>query len=197
MLARLLPLQVAGAGAFTEKVEDRRQWQEDTMDYFDHINPGLKKFIKVVEAEKDVVDKSCAKESKNKYTTKVTADEMQVWRALQNLTSGEARKVITSVKAENVFRALQKLHMRPGPSSASKQGVVLMDFSGMAATPTKTREETRNLITDTERKTTMVEDVLEEERNENRAQSVFVRFWFDFFFCAFRYSGKSAKSFRV
>ena len=144
------------------------------MDYFDHINPGMKEFLKEVEVEKDLVDGSWARARESMYTTKVTEDDTQVWRALKNLTSGEARKVVTTVKGENGFRAWQKLHMRFGPSLASKQGMVLMDFSGMVARPAKTTEETRNLITEMERKIKMVEDVTGEEVSENHAKSVLV-----------------------
>ena len=66
---------------------------------------------------------------------------------------------MTSIKTENGYRAWQKLHMRFGPSLSCKQGMVLMEFSAMVAKPAKTPDETRNLITEMERKIKLVEDV--------------------------------------
>ena len=49
-----------------------------------------------------------------------------------------------------------------------------MEFSGMVARPAKNPEETRNLITEMERKRKMVEDVTGEDVSENHAKSVLV-----------------------
>ena len=49
-----------------------------------------------------------------------------------------------------------------------------MDFSGMVASPAKTTEETRNLITEMERKMKMVDDFAGEEVTENHPKSVVV-----------------------
>jgi hypothetical protein len=112
---------------FSDKAEDWRQWHDDVMDYFDNVNPGMKEVPKEVEGETDVVDEGWVLDRHDRHTAKITSDELQVRRALRNLTSGEVRKVVTSIKTESGFRAWQKLHMRFGPSLASKQGVVLMD----------------------------------------------------------------------
>ena len=101
-----LPVKAMLPGTFTDKVEDWRQWQEDVMDYFDNINPGMKEFLKEVEAETETVDDEWLRQQAH-HSNRITSDELQVWRALKTLTTGEARKVITSIKTENGFRAWQ------------------------------------------------------------------------------------------
>ena len=46
-----LPSKSLVPGVFTDNLEDWGQWQEDMLDYFDHINPGMKEFFKEVEVE--------------------------------------------------------------------------------------------------------------------------------------------------
>ena len=104
-----------------------------------------------------MIDDNWAKAQTN-FPAKVITDELNVYRVLKNPTTGEARKVVVSVKGENSFRAWQKLHMRFGPSLASKQGMVLMDISTMVARPAKTPEQTRNLITEMEKKTKAIKN---------------------------------------
>jgi hypothetical protein len=169
-----LPVKAMLPNAFTDKPEDWRQWQEDMMDYLDNITPGMKTFLKEVADETETVDEEWLLAAQHNHSTKVTSDELQVWRALKTLTTGEARKVVTSIKTENGYRAWQKLHMRFGPSLSCKQGMVLMEFSAMVAKPAKTPDETRNLITEMERKIKLVEDVTGEEISENHAKSVLV-----------------------
>jgi hypothetical protein len=169
-----IPMKSLVPGVFMDKAEDWRQLQDDAMDYFDNVNLWMKEFLKEVEAETDVVDEAWLLDGQDRHTAKITSDELHVWRMLKNLTNGEARKVVTSIKTENGFRAWQKLHMRFGPSLASKQGMVLMEFSAMMARPAKTQDETRSLAMEMERRIKLVEDVTGEEVSENHVKLVLV-----------------------
>ena len=157
---------------FTNKEEDWRRWQDDAMDYFDSLNEGMKDLLKEVELEARPVDNAWLEAQV--HDARVKGDQVQLWRALKNLTDGEARKVVTSVKEENGFRAWQKLHQRFGPSLSSKQGLVLMEFSGMVAKPAKTPTETRTLVTEMEQRIKLVEDITGTEVSENHVKSVLV-----------------------
>lgn len=169
-----LPMKSMVPKAFTNQEEEWRQWQEDVMDYFDNVNPGMRKFLMEVEAQVDPISDKWIEDKVQEHGTKVAGDKVQVWRALKNLTDGEARKVVNSVRSEDGFRAWQKLHMRFGPSLASQQGVVLMELSGMVSKPAKTPAETRALITEMERRVKRVEDITGEEIGEGHAKSVLV-----------------------
>ena len=159
---------------FSNKEEECRRWQEDVTDFFDSQNVGMRDLLKKVELEANPVDENWVRLNGAQYGHKVAGDKVQIWRALKGLTDGEARKVITSVKEEDGFRAWQKLHQRFGPSLSSKQGIVLMEFSGMVAKPAKTPAETRLLVTEMEQRIKLVEDTTGTEIGENHAKSVLV-----------------------
>ena len=158
---------------FSNKEEDWRRWQDDAMDYFDSINPGMKELLKEIEVETVPVDDDWIKKAQH-HDSKVREDQVQIWRALKNLTDGEGRKVVTSVRSENGYRAWQKLHMRFGPSLSSKQGLVLMELSGMVSKPAKNPAETRMLLTEMEQRIKVVEDITGEDVSENHAKSILV-----------------------
>ena len=169
-----IPIKSMVPKTFNNQEDQWRQWQDDVMDYFDSITPGMRKFLKEVELETEPVGEAWLTEKAGSHDEKVLGDQVQVWRALKSLTDGEARKVVTSVSSENGFRAWQKLHMRFGPSLSSKQGMVLMEFSAMVAKPAKNPTETRMLLTEMERRIKLVEDVTDEQISENHAKSVLV-----------------------
>ena len=169
-----LPVKAMLPNPFSDKPEEWRQWQEDMMDYLDSITPGMKAFLKEVADETEAVDDAWLMNAQQEHSTKITGDELAVWRALKTLTTGEARKVVTSIRTENGYRAWQKLHQRFGPSLSCKQGMVLMEFSAMVSKPAKTPDETRHLITEMERRIKMVEEVTGEDVSENHAKSVLV-----------------------
>ena len=105
-----------------------RGTQDDLLDFLDCSNPGMRSFLKDVEAQTEELKDEWMHMMKDKYGAKVTEDSVQVWRALKSLTRGEARKVIMSVKNEDGFKAWQKLHMHFGPSLSAKQSMALADF---------------------------------------------------------------------
>ena len=161
---------------FSNQEDEWRQWQDDVSDYFDHMNPGMRKFLKLVEAETEPVTEDWVKSKSADHAGKVLEDQVAIWRALKSLTDGEARKVVMSVGSENGFRAWQRLHMRFGPSLSARQGLVLMELSGMVAKPAKTPGETRFLITELERRVKLVEDVTGEDVSDNHVKSILVGF---------------------
>ena len=138
-----------------------RQWQDDLLDFLDCSNPGMRSFLKDVDAQTEELKDWWMQMMKDKHGAKVTE-------------GGEARKAIMSVKNEDGFKAWQKLHMHFGPSLSAKQGMALADFSGMVAKPATKPGETKSLITELERRMKMVEEVTEELISDNHAKSVLV-----------------------
>ena len=129
-----------------------RQWQDDLLDFLDCSNPGMRSFLKEIEAQTEELKDEWMQMMKDKYGAKVTEDSVQVWRAIKSLTGRAARKVIMSVQNEDGFKAWQKLHMHFGPSLLAKQGMALADFSGMVAKPATKPGETKSLFTELERR---------------------------------------------
>lgn len=113
-----IPLKAMVPKEFTGKSDDWRSWQDDLLDYFDNVTPGMREFLKEVDLENDAVTEECVAIREAKCGPRITGDTVQVWRALKALTGGEAKKVTLSVKTEDGFRAWQRLHMHFGPSLA-------------------------------------------------------------------------------
>ena len=94
---------------FKGELNKWKQWKEDVEDYMDTVNKGMKIFLAEVIKEKGMLDDTFTDQHVQKYGPKVTGDRVQVWRALKKLTGDEARRVISSVKNEDGFRAWRQL----------------------------------------------------------------------------------------
>ena len=92
---------------FGEKADEWRSWKEDFEDYLDASNSGMKAFLKMVAIRGEEEPEGWVEARRHEFTNKVVDDQVQVWRALKNLTNGEARKVIMAVKGEDGFKAWQ------------------------------------------------------------------------------------------
>ena len=169
-----IPIKNLNPKEYKDHGDGWRQWQDDLLDFLDYSNPGMRSFLKDVEAQTEELKDEWMQMMKDKYGVKVTEDSVQVWRGLKSLTGGEARKVIMSAKNQDGFKAWQKLHVHFGPSLAAKQGMALADFSGMVAKPAPKPGETKSLITELERRMKMVEEVTGELISDNHAKSVLV-----------------------
>ena len=56
------------------------------MDFLDCSNPGMRSFLKEIEAQTEELKDEWMQMMKDKYGAKVTEDSVQVWRALKSLT---------------------------------------------------------------------------------------------------------------
>ena len=95
---------------FGEKLEEWRVWKEDFEDYLDVSNPGMKGYLKMIANLGEEIPAGWHEEQKTEFGDRVVQDQVQVWRALKNLTTSEARKVVMAVKGEDGFKVWQKLH---------------------------------------------------------------------------------------
>ena len=157
------------------KLEEWRSWKDDVLDFFDENNKGMRNFLVEVQKEESI-DNEWLEDKVRELGDKIAGKDegVRVWRALKGITTGEARKVINTVKDENGFRAWISLHQRFEPGLAIQQGMVLADFSGMVARPAKTPSDTRDLMTEIQRKIKNIEDITGEVISESHAKSVMV-----------------------
>ena len=93
---------------------------------------------------------------------------------LKGLTTGVARTVIMSVGAEDGFEAWRRLHMQFEPKLIIRQGQVLADCAAMVSRPAKSIAETRELLTELERRMKMVRDLTEQGKSDMHARSVLI-----------------------
>ena len=83
---------------FSGKSEDWRAWQEEVMDYFDSIRPGMKKLLEEVEKMDEAANEQWRRRNRRLYDQKLMDDGLEIRRALKKLTTGEARKILNNVK---------------------------------------------------------------------------------------------------
>ena len=71
---------------YKDRGDGWRQWQDDLLDFLYCSNPGMRSFLKDVEAQTEELKDEWMQMMKDKYGAKVTEDSVQVWRALKSLT---------------------------------------------------------------------------------------------------------------
>ena len=84
-----------------DKQEEWKQWKGEVEDYCDVIVEGTKEVLEEVTNKRDVIDEADVKG----IWWKIRAD---LWRLLKRFTSGEARRIITSVNKDNGFEAWRR-----------------------------------------------------------------------------------------
>ena len=168
-----LPIKNIVPKILDNKLEEWRQWKDDVLDFLDENNKGMRNFLVEVQKE-ETIDDAWLRGQVQTHGEKIAGkdESIRVWRALKGMTTGEARKVINTVNEENGFQAWIALHQRFEPGLAIQQGMILADFSGMVAKPAKTPAETRDLMTEIQRKVKNIEDITGEKVSDNHAKSV-------------------------
>ena len=107
-----------------DKQEDWKQWKGEVEDYCDVIMEGTKDVLEEVRNKRDTIEET---DVKDKWW-KIRSD---LWRLLKRFTSGEARRIITSVNKDNGFEAWRRLHQQCEQGSAMKEAVARSQFTGM------------------------------------------------------------------
>ena len=177
-----LPSSGAGKGYLPEKslipktyqgeLDGWRSWRDDLTEFMDNKNPGMKRFLEEVSNKRDELVSDVMLQKWNVLGNKVVGDQVQVWRTLKALTSGVARTVVMGVGDEDGFEAWRRLHVQLEPKLVIRQGQVLSDFVSMVSKPAKTIGETRDLITEMERKLKVIRDLTREGVSDIHAKSV-------------------------
>ena len=92
--------------------------------------------------------------------TWISEDNELIYRALQDLTGGEALKVVEAVEKEDGYRAWQELHKNFEPGLKGRQGRVLTELGDMVRHRSKHISETRTLVTEMMARIKAVEDII-------------------------------------
>ena len=111
-------------------------------------------------AEKGPIDDDWKRDRRGAYDARLIDDQVWVYRALEKLTDGEAKKVILSVKDEDGFRAWQKMRIRFEPTLVAKQGALLAEYGGMVAKPATNPGVLVAMMADMDKKVEMITTVL-------------------------------------
>ena len=158
-----------------ETLKEWRNWVEDLEDYLDGVMPGMQEFLKVVAKRELPANEAWRTAEKGKYSEKVLSKEnaVELWRTLKNLTEGEARTIVKSVRDRDGFVAWQKLAERFEQGLEARTGVALMELGELNKKPAKNPRETKMLLTELEKRIKEVEE-LGEIVSDSHAKSVLI-----------------------
>ena len=85
-----------------------------------------------------------------------------------------ARVVVQSVEGENGSEAWRRLYHQFEPKLVIKQGQVLSDFAAMVMKPARTIAETRDLITELDRKMKLIRELTHEGVSDVHAKFILI-----------------------
>jgi hypothetical protein len=115
-----------------DKAADWREWKDDVISSLDDSNPGMGKLLRgILENTEGAPTHEFIKDYRAELGATVADDHEQIYRALNKLTLGEAKKVLRAVKSENGFVAWCKLHMNFELSLVSQIGDELSDLGAL------------------------------------------------------------------
>ena len=84
-----------------DKQEDWKQWKSEIEDYCEVVMEGTKDVLEEVRNKKQAIEEADVKVT----WWKIRSD---IWRLLKRFTSGESRRIITSVNKDNGFEAWRR-----------------------------------------------------------------------------------------
>ena len=161
---------------FDNKMEEWRQWLDDLLGFLDNSNAGMKDFLRDLAKEDNFPDETWMLTAKGRYGDKVTGDGSEIFRTLKALTTGEARKIVTSVDSDEGFMAFWKFIRHNNPYLAELQGKALSNLSGMILARATSPAETKNKVIEMETNIKYAEAVIGESLNDIHLKSIILGF---------------------
>ena len=114
-----------------EKIDQWRMWKSEVEDYAEETMPGIREYIEKVKNEEEEV-------SEVDWDDEAWNQREMIWRFLKRYTTGEAKKVVTSVSHRNGWEAWRKLHLQFEPALVMREAVVMASFTNMVSRRAKT-----------------------------------------------------------
>ena len=148
-----------------DKQDDWKLWKSEVEDYCEVVMEGTKDIMEEIRNKKEVIEEVDLK----RFWWGIRAE---LWRLLKKFTSGEARRIVTSVSKDNGWEAWRRLHQQYEQGSAMKEAVARSQFTGMVNKRAKTPKETRALMVELEEKAKKMEEITGESIEEGHYKSV-------------------------
>ncbi len=160
---------------FAGKPEEWRSWRDDFLDYVDAVTPGVKTVLKCMKPNDELTAAEVVAEyNKEKAKFWGQAEKVDLWRALKDLTEGEARRIVQSAPEEDGWEAWSRMVVHFEPGLACQQGVATSDLTRMIANPAKNFEETKKLLTEFTVKLRLAEELSGEQMSDTHQRTVMV-----------------------
>ena len=95
-----------------EKIDQWRTWKSEVEDYTEETMPGIHKYLEKAKNEDEEV-------SEVDWDEEPWNQREMIWRFIKRYTTGETKKVVTSVSHHNGWEAWRKLHLQFEPALCS------------------------------------------------------------------------------
>ena len=171
-----LPDKMMVPKIFSGNIEIWRKWRGEVTKYFDEEKEGMKSVMEEVAKHDEPVTQQVLQQACLRYPG-VLIEQLQHWkhlyRALEKLTDGEARKVIDTVVEENGFEAWRQLHLRFEPELEAQKNVVLLEIHSIL--PSTAIEETKTKLVELKVRIAKAEEILEERVTEMQKKTALLQ----------------------
>ena len=179
-----LPMKTLVPDKLTDKVEEWRRWRTKLLSYLDIVTPGMKKFLEEIQNLDGSTLAKKIPEDEEQWDTWIKTKEAEyghawigadrniVYRVLQELTTGQALKVVESIPHENGYRAWKELNLNFEPMLAGRQGQALNELQDVTRYRAKDPNETRRLVTELVSKIKVAEEITGEKISDLHARTL-------------------------
>ena len=150
-----------------EKIDQWRTWKSEVEDYAEETVPGTRDYLEKAKSEEEEV-------SEVDWDDEAWNQREMTWRFLKRYTTGEAKKVVTSVSHRNGWEAWRKLHLQFEPALVMREAVVMASSTNMVSRRAKTPQEAKVLLLELDERAKRVEEVTGEAIENRHRMSVAV-----------------------
>ncbi len=172
-----LPLKNYIPNTLKDDVNMWRRWKRKFSSFVDAQTPGMQGFLETVQKAKENADIKYVNDQYDNMGHNWIKDDMtKIYRALVELTEGQALQVVESAKEENGDQAWQGLHRWFEPSLKARQGQVMNDVSSMVKTKAKNVHETRTMVNELVSRMQIAEEITGERVHDTHSKSILLGF---------------------
>ena len=173
-----MPIKNIVPSVMTDKVEDWRRWRNKFAVYVEHFAVGMKDLLTEIQAMQEVPDQDYIE----RYARRIAMvwplqERRKLYRALTELTGGEALRVVEAVGDEDGYRAWYELHRNFEPSLKGRQGQAYTELQELSKHKAKDVIETRKLVNELTTRIKLTEDLNPKEKvSDGHARSIMLGF---------------------
>ena len=160
----------------TDKLEEWRRWRSKVAVYFEHTTPGMKLLLEKIQKMEEWEENFAKEETALTAKSWVSEDNPKIYRALQELTGGEALRVVEAVGGEDGYKAWFELHRHFEPSLKGRQGQAYNDLGDTIRHRAKDVSETCRMVTELITRIKLTEDLTGEKISPGHARTVLLGF---------------------
>ena len=152
------------------KEEEWRMWKSDVEDYCQEMFEGMKDMLEEIRKAEEEINEEWFDPTDEDWWSK---GEM-LWRFLKRYTSGEAKRVVMSVREDNGWEAWKKLNQQYEPGLMVREAQVMARFTGTVGKRARNVKETKMMMTELGERAKRVEEITGIQVDARHEMSVIV-----------------------